>query len=139
MKLSPQKRPSASGMTLLEVTIIILVLLGLISVLFVGASAWKKGSDRSACILTVRNAQNAIRAYANIRGLDPGADIPGGFSRESAITGPGNFFEMWPACPGGGGYGGQELTTIPMPGVVLMACNWGTAENSHMPAEHADW
>lgn len=126
-------------MTLLELTVVILVLLGLVGILFIGARAWKNGSDRSGCILTVRNAQNAIRAYANMRGLDAGADIPGGRSREAVITGPGNFFDAWPACPGGGGYGGQELTTIPMPGVVLMACNWGTIENSHMPEEQGDW
>ncbi|RYD17490.1 MAG: hypothetical protein EOP88_26305 [Verrucomicrobiaceae bacterium] len=139
MKLSPPTSSRRSGMTLLELTIVILVLLGLVGILFIGARAWKNGSDRSCCILTVRNAQNAIRSYGNMHGLEPGDNLPGGISREAAITGPGNFFEMWPQCPGGGGYGGQELTTIPMPGVVLMACNWGTPDNSHMPQEHSGW
>jgi type II secretory pathway pseudopilin PulG len=139
MKLSQKSRIHRSGMTLLELTVVILVLLTLIGILFIGARAWKNGADRSACILTVRNAQNAIRAYANTRGLDEGANIPGGLSREAAITGPDNYFTSWPECPGGGSYGGQELTTIPMPGVVLMACNWGTPEDNHMPTEHANW
>ena len=43
-----------SGMTLLELTVVILVLLSLISILFIGARAWKKGSDRSANIMNVR-------------------------------------------------------------------------------------
>lgn len=139
MKLSQKSRIHRSGMTLLELTVVILVLLSLIGILFIGARAWKNGADRSACILTVRNAQTAIRGYSNIRGLDPGSQIPGGLSREAAITGPGNYFNTWPKCSGGGMYGGQELTTIPMPGVVLMACNWGTSTNHHMPTEHADW
>ena len=42
-----------AGMTLLELTVVILVLLSLISILFVGARAWKKGSDRSANIMNI--------------------------------------------------------------------------------------
>ena len=57
-----------SGMTLLELTVVILVLLSLISILFVGARAWKKGSDRSANILNVRNVQQAVRGHQNMRG-----------------------------------------------------------------------
>lgn len=58
-----------SGMTLLELTVVILVLLSLISILFVGARAWKKGSDRSANIMNVRNAQQALRGHQNTRGF----------------------------------------------------------------------
>jgi len=56
-----------SGMTLLELTVVILVLLSLISILFVGARAWKKGSDRSANILNIRNTQQAMRGHENMR------------------------------------------------------------------------
>jgi prepilin-type N-terminal cleavage/methylation domain-containing protein len=55
-----------SGMTLLELTVVILVLLSLISILFVGARAWKKGSDRSANIMNLRNSQQAMRGYQNM-------------------------------------------------------------------------
>jgi type II secretory pathway pseudopilin PulG len=54
-----------SGMTLLELTVVILVLLSLISILFIGARAWKKGSDRSANIMNVRNIQQAVRGQQN--------------------------------------------------------------------------
>ncbi len=64
-----------SGMTLLELTVVILVLLSLISILFVGARAWKKGSDRSANILNVRNCQQALRGHQNTRGYADGATI----------------------------------------------------------------
>ena len=62
-----------SGMTLLELTVVILVLLSLISILFVGARAWKKGSDRSANIMNIRNTQQAMRGHENMRGLPEGA------------------------------------------------------------------
>lgn len=61
-----------SGMTLLELTVVILVLLSLISILFVGARAWKKGSDRSANIMNIRNIQQAVRGHQNTRGMDIG-------------------------------------------------------------------
>lgn len=59
-------------MTLLELTVVILVLLSLIAILFVGARAWKKGSDRSANIMNIRNAQQAMRGHANMRELKEG-------------------------------------------------------------------
>jgi prepilin-type N-terminal cleavage/methylation domain-containing protein len=64
-----------SGMTLLELTVVILVLLSLISILFIGARAWKRGSDRAANILNIRNVQQAVRAHANVRGLLEGATL----------------------------------------------------------------
>ncbi len=61
-----------AGMTLLELTVVILVLLSLISILFVGARAWKKGSDRSANIMNARNIQQAVRGHQNMRNMDFG-------------------------------------------------------------------
>ena len=67
MKLTnTQNMKSKSGMTLLELTVVILVLLSLISILFIGARAWKKGSDRAGCILNIRNSQQAVRGYLNM-------------------------------------------------------------------------
>jgi type II secretory pathway pseudopilin PulG len=64
-----------SGMTLLELTVVILVLLSLISILFVGARAWKKGSDRSANIMNIRNTQQAMRGHENMNSLNVGDDF----------------------------------------------------------------
>jgi len=67
-----------TGMTLLELTVVILVLLSLISILFVGARAWKKGSDRSANIMNLRNCQQAMRGHQNMNELkenDPFTDV----------------------------------------------------------------
>jgi prepilin-type N-terminal cleavage/methylation domain-containing protein len=64
VKTIPQT--SKKGMTLLELTVVILVLLALIAILFVGGRAWKKGSDRAASTLQIRNVQQAVRSYANM-------------------------------------------------------------------------
>lgn len=69
-----------SGMTLLELTVVILVLLSLISILFVGARAWKKGSDRSANIMNIRNTQQAMRGHQNMNDVKD-ADISGSTPR----------------------------------------------------------
>ncbi len=74
MKLQNKlSKKHTAGMTLLELTVVILVLLSLISVLFVGARAWKKGSDRSTNILNIRNCQLAMRGHENMNQLAVGA------------------------------------------------------------------
>jgi type II secretory pathway pseudopilin PulG len=50
-------------MTLLELTVVILVLLSLITILFIGAQAWKRGSDRAICIINIQNVQKGVRGY----------------------------------------------------------------------------
>lgn len=63
-------------MTLLEITVVILVMLSLISALFMGANAWKKGSDRSFSILLIRNAQQGVRSHLNVEGIADEASVP---------------------------------------------------------------
>ena len=63
-------------MTLIELTVVILVILSLVTILFVGARAWKKGSDRSANLLNIRNCQMAMRGEQNMRQLSEGAAFP---------------------------------------------------------------
>ena len=62
-----------AGMTLLELTVVILVLLSLITILFIGARAWKKGADRSTNLINLRNCQQAMRGHQNTRELAVGA------------------------------------------------------------------
>ena len=61
-----------AGMTLLELTVVILVLLSLITILFIGARAWKKGSDRSTNLINLRNCQQAMRGHQNTHQLAVG-------------------------------------------------------------------
>ncbi len=62
-------------MTLLEMTVVILFMLALITILFIGARAWKRGSDRTGCVTNIRNTQMGVRSYQNMRGLPAGATI----------------------------------------------------------------
>ena len=71
MKNLPKTSPSRTGMTLIELTVVILVMLSLIGVLFFGATAWKRGSDRAHTILMIRSAQIGMRSHCQIVGLDP--------------------------------------------------------------------
>ena len=92
MKLTASHKVSRkAGMTLLELTVVILVLLSLISILFIGARAWKKGSDRAASILQIRNVQQAVRSHANMSGLNPGDAMV-----KDDVIGPGKFIEIDP-------------------------------------------
>lgn len=94
MKLTnTQTMKRKSGMTLLELTVVILVLLSLISILFIGARAWKKGSDRAASILQIRNAQQAVRSYSNLNGHNAGDAVEG---LKDEIFGVGKFMEKDP-------------------------------------------
>ena len=125
-------------MTLLETTVVILVLLILIAVLFIGARAWKRGSDRAVCILNIQLVQKSVRGYANLNGLDPGANVPG---LQGQIIGLGRFVESTPTCPAGGVYAfGQTfgVDTIPPLGTLYMECSLGVSER-HVPNVTADW
>ena len=124
-----------SGMTLLELTVVILVLLSLISILFIGARAWKKGSDRAGCILNIRNFQQAVRSYGNMHELAPGDTCP---AFTSVIIGSNLFMENAPVCPGRGTYTGTAGTTIPLVGTLALGCSLAVAEE-HIPAVHGDW
>ena len=73
MKLNNLKKQA--GLTLIEVTLVIAVLLGLISVLFIGVSAYKEGSNRSKCILNISNVQKAVRSYQNLYEVNNGAAL----------------------------------------------------------------
>lgn len=125
-----------SGMTLIELTVVILVLLSLISILFVGARAWKRGSDRAGCIMNIRNVQQGMRSFQNMNGHSPGETVTGA---QAEIIGTDKFVESTPDCPGAGTYtiGGDNLPDV---GVLYMSCSLaGGTEQNHNPASHDDW
>ncbi|OYV04952.1 MAG: hypothetical protein CFE26_14140 [Verrucomicrobiales bacterium VVV1] len=127
-------RSKKKGMTLLELTVVILVLLALISVLFIGARAWKKGSDRAGCIVLIRNVQQGMRSYCNLYGFNPGATVTG---LQGQIIGIGRFVEKTPACPSTGTYTylGDSIPTV---GTLYMTCSLATTE-THAPTAYTDW
>lgn len=125
-------------MTLLELTVVILVLLTLISILFIGANAWKRGSDRTLCILNIRNVQNGVRSFANLYGHNPGESVPG---LQMRVVGLGRFVEDTPTCPSSGTYtygAGFGIDTIPPLGELYLECSLSSSAN-HVPEDTASW
>lgn len=133
-------------MPLLELTVVILVILSLISILFIGARAWKKGSDRAASILQIRNMQQAVRSYSNMAGHNPGYTHP---HLKDSIIGPGMFIEQDPTDdPDKHPAGGTYYFSLTAGGIVIPAIGdlymitLGEAENEvYVPATgtHGDW
>lgn len=63
-------------MTLIEITLVIAILLGLIAILFLGISAYKKGSDRSKCILQMSTVEKLVISHGNMYEILPGVALP---------------------------------------------------------------
>lgn len=120
-----------SGMTLLELTVVILVLLSLIGILFIGARGWKRGTDRAGCILNYRITQQAVRSYQNMYGFSSGQPV----DMFAKIIGPDKFLTE-PVCPSGGSY--TYLAYIPLPGELAMQCSLQTS-GKHVPDNVIGW
>ena len=129
MKLNNIKKQA--GLTLIEVTLVIAVLLGLISVLFIGVSAYKEGSNRSKCILNISNVQKAVRSYQNLYEKNVGDTLV-----QATIAGSGKLLETVPTCPSGGTY--TWLGTIPAVGTAYLTCDQ-SATKDHAPTTTAGW
>lgn len=131
MKLNNTKKQA--GLTLIEITLVIAVLLGLISVLFIGVSAYKEGSNRSKCILNISNVQKAVRSYQNLYEKNVGDALD-----KATIAGSGKMLETEPTCPSSGTY--TWATTIPAVGTACLTCSLaGTDKSQHNPTSTAGW
>jgi type II secretory pathway pseudopilin PulG len=135
MKLTQKTNNKAikSGMTLLELTVVILVLLSLIAILFVGARAWKRGSDRAGCIMNIRNVQQAARGHSNMNNtptvVPPATDVYGSGA---------NAYLPTPSCPAGGSY--TYSTADASAGVVFLTCSLSAAaDGGHVPTGTSTW
>lgn len=144
----PPQVVSRRGMTLLELTIAIIVLLGLVAITFVGARAWKRGSNRVSCILALRNIQMAARSYQNLYGYAYGGrpyaengtqDIAAHLYAKGYID-LSLYHQATGAdhCPSGGDYTCPVPDIFPEPGELYMSCSLSTVED-HQPASHGNW
>ncbi|MCF7732192.1 MAG: type II secretion system GspH family protein, partial [Akkermansiaceae bacterium] len=120
-----------SGMTLIELTVVILVLLSLIAVLFSGATSWKRGSDRATCILNIRNVQQAVRGHQAMMEKSPADTIVW-----AQIIGDNGYLTFSPACPAGGAY--QPTEKFPAVNTLAYPCDL-PASVDHIPADTAGW
>ncbi len=128
-----------SGMTLLELTVVILVLLSLISILFIGARAWKKGADRAGCIMNIRNVQQAVRGYINMHPELANTPAVGVIYDDT-----GNLYMKTPLCPAKTSVpyvfkGSVVVDTVAVPGYIFMTCGNIGAESDHVPQNTSAW
>lgn len=109
-----------------------LTLLMMLALVFIGSKAWKKGSDRAACIMYQRNVQITVRNHQSLNHLKAGDRIDW-----SKITLPEGYKQttVAPCCPEGGFY--QFVTLIPANGDLAVKCP--DAARGHVPADHHDW
>ncbi len=135
-------------MTLLETTVVIAALLVLVSILFIGARVWLKGSDRATCILSIRNVQMATRVYQNTHGYDYGSqpaeetgsrDIAKhllfrGYIEQRAY----DEIEGNRSCPGGGTYACPAPDVFPPLGSLYLECSLA-AKMQHTPSAPDSW
>ena len=94
------RRFHAGGMTLIEISLVIALLLGLIAVVFLGIGSYRKGSDKAKCKMQLAAAQKAVRAQANFLNLN----IGDAFVSTTDAFGPGKALENEPVCPTGTAY-----------------------------------
>ena len=146
--IRPPRVFSRHGITLIETTVVLAVLLTLLSVLFMATQSWKRGSDRAACIVTLRNIQVATRSYQNLYGYNPGGhpyteygtqDIARHLMEKGSIES--SLYQIaigGKACAGGGTYQRPHADLFPLSGVLYANCSLATSAN-HAPTSASDW
>ena len=142
MKLNTRNVTKKAGMTLLELTVVILVLLSLMTILFIGARQWKKGSDRAGCIMNLRNIQQAVRGHQNMTGHNAGDTPTNPAISKATFIGSGGYIETEPTCPGdGSAYTIAAPTSYPALGSLYAACGNATAsiKAEHVPNDTTSW
>jgi Domain of unknown function (DUF4190) len=92
-----------------------------ISVLFISARAWKKGSDRAACVLNQRNVQCVMRGHQGMHGMREGQILTTDDIRA--------FMKLPTHCPSGGEY--EFLGKITPIGTLVLKCPHAQDELQH--------
>lgn len=98
MKKNTYAVKGPKGVTLIELTVVIAIILLLISILFIGAKFYKDGADKSACIVNINGIQKAARSVQNLNNKDAGDALAAtDFSGDQSKPLP-----ALPSCPTGG-------------------------------------
>jgi prepilin-type N-terminal cleavage/methylation domain-containing protein len=117
------------GLTLIEVSLVIALLLGLIAVLFFGIGAYREGADKARCRMQVSQMQKAMRAYANVNNLSVG-----GAATVANVLDLGS--NPSPDCPDpDGNY--TIATTVPAIGTIYAVCS--IVDHRFPTTETATW
>lgn len=90
-------QPKGKGVTLIELTIVVSVILVLISVLFVGAEYYRNNSSKSACVINQSAIERAAQVMKNINGARP-EDFAATYAEGAPLA------DKVPICPTAGTY-----------------------------------
>ena len=122
------RRYRQQGLTLIEVSLVIALLLGLITVLFLGIGAYREGADKAKCKMQVTQVQKAVRAHASFNNLSINSGLD-----KNIVFGVGKLIEAEPTCPSGGTYAVAVPAVVPELGKLYYDCNYqkGTLSKSH--------
>lgn len=119
MKTNTKK--SNKGLTLIELTVVIVVLLGLVSVLFISARAWIEGSNAAKCVVNLSSIQKAAVSFYNLNNETNPADL--------AALQAANMVGANISCPSGGDY---TLTPTANQDEVWVACDYVATDARHV-------
>ncbi len=153
---SSQPKFQKFGFTLIELSVVILVLLSLVGVLFVGSQVWKRGTDRSAAIVTIRNTQMAVRSHLRLAGIDEalefenlpqeifGSDkyVVNGFD-QSGSPNPNGSLPEHPAVGQSFGFVAENGNIVPRLGELYICTGGTTGLNNYtynpFPSSYEGW
>jgi len=145
---SPRRRMDRPGLTLLELSVVLAVLLAMTTVLMIGARAWSRGSDRAACVMNIRNVQMSVRSYQNLYGFSAGT-MPRAEAGSQSIADhlltkgyiDNSIHDMLKGkttCPGGGTYELPHEDVFPAHGDLYTSCSLA-AKQLHLLPDGRDW
>jgi len=149
--LPPEKhhlRVHRRGMTILELTMVVGVILLLTTLMYFAVRAWRIATDRSACIMTQRNIQLAVRSYQNMYGYGDGESPKPHEGGQNIIEHLylyefiGNAYYQYllgeDNCLGGGSYVVANPTAFPAEGQLFMSCSLAESRK-HDPPGREKW
>jgi type II secretory pathway pseudopilin PulG len=93
------KKLHNKAFTLIEITLVLGLTLGLAAALIFGLSAFTNGADRAKCILNINNVQKAVRSLQNLNEFKPG-DTSSDLLNYTTLWGSKDaFLSSKPICP----------------------------------------
>lgn len=133
--------PAPKGVTLIELTIVIAIVMLLLSVLLMSAEFYTKAADRSACIVNLSGLQKTARSYQNLNGLRVGDPFT-----VDMVTGENKAFTSPPVCPLRNGPYALSEERIQPAGTAMFVCsefdiNVGSVDKteSHTSVDLYNW
>jgi len=131
------KRTHRSGMTLIEISLVIALLLGLIAVVFLGIGSYRQGADKAKCKMQLAAVQKAVRSGANMQNLS----VADALVDTTQVFGAGLLMNSAPVCPSGGTY--TWLAVVPAISTPYGNCSFAGSgpASTHVlvAADTVDW